>query len=347
MNTIRNLPAKVTQEASRDPLLISEISLCSLVNSSCRDNKEIMEKGPCIQQYANEVVPGSSRQFDNFLLMEPNFTNDAAKKIVLPIEQWFPCSLNGCAKRFPSLECLKVHHIASHKKIQYISWEKWNNSILHSNFNEDKKIEMVNENYYKCNECEYVFKHKRYLQRHKKEMHLKIKGYSCNLCEYSCCQKGNLKRHIELVHNTKDQHCDKCGYSTNVTRKMRSHKQLIHQSIEVYKCQWCKYSTTKKENLKRHEKIVHLKIKDKKCDQCPYATFDLFTLNAHIKIQHQRCKEHKCPLCEYACGTKGRLNEHNKLCHERILDKNCDECSYTTSKNCLLKRHKERAHGKS
>ena len=54
----------------------------------------------------------------------------------------------------------------------------------------------------KYNLCDYKCSNNSHLNRHIKDVHLKLKDTKCNYneCKFTCSQKSHLKHHIKMVH---------------------------------------------------------------------------------------------------------------------------------------------------
>ena len=89
---------------------------------------------------------------------------------------------------------------------------------------------------YSCEECEYVTRHKDNFHRHKKIVHLKMRGHGCDLCDRTFRDRCDLKKHIKRIHeNIKDfmktnsatkYSCEECGYVTGHITNFQRHTKF-------------------------------------------------------------------------------------------------------------------------
>ena len=140
---------------------------------------------------------------------------------------------------------------------------------------------------YSCDQCEYKFSKKQYLERHKNSVHDKIKDFKCDKCSMAFALKGSLNMHIKVVH----------------------------EKVKNFKCQLCQYTASNRSKLLHHHRIVHDKVKDFKCDRCDYATSKKCNLTYHIRAIHHRVnhKSKKSPIGRLAAKKSHELTSGSEI----------------------------------
>ena len=108
--------------------------------------------------------------------------------------------------------------------------------------------------------CEYencgkTFSRNAELQRHIKQVHLKIKDKQCSDCDMKFSTSGDLQRHIKSIHlQVKDKQCSDCAmiFSTNV--QLQRHIKQVHLKIKDHPCTTCDMKFSTNADLQRHIK---------------------------------------------------------------------------------------------
>ena len=138
---------------------------------------------------------------------------------------------------------------------------------------------------HKCDKCDFKCSNGSDLQRHKKQVHDKIKDQSCDKCDFKFSRAGHLQQHIKAVHDKiKDQACDKCSFKFSTAGNLQQHIKAVHDKIQDHVCDKCSFKCSDAGNLQRHIKSVHDKIKDYVCDKCDFKSSTASDLQKHIKI---------------------------------------------------------------
>ena len=144
------------------------------------------------------------------------------------------CTFGDCPASFGTTKELLSHIAKEHNP-------KTNNSVNLEyllfylgvyHFNE------LQDNGFKCKQCEQVFKLQRYLTRHEKEVHGEQRIFRCDECGSIFHRNFNLKRHCRTMGHA--------GY----TKKPRSQT--------VRPCIHCGKTFTRKDTLTEHTRRMHL-----------------------------------------------------------------------------------------
>jgi MoaA/NifB/PqqE/SkfB family radical SAM enzyme len=137
--------------------------------------------------------------------------------------------------------------------------------------------------FYKCEDCEAVFKSKSGLWRHTSSKHEGI-VYSCNQCEYKATTLGNLKTHQQSKHEGVEYSCNQCEYQATAQNNLKRHQQSKHEGVR-YSCNQCEYQAAQQGNLRTHQHSKHEGI-TYSCNQCEYQTAWKAKLRKHNLAKH-------------------------------------------------------------
>ena len=141
---------------------------------------------------------------------------------------------------------------------------------------------------FSCTQCKYKSGNKKYLHKHIKNVHERLKTNLCKQCDFGCNTKKQLRVHELTVHNatvTKDDtnlllKCKDCDYKSYRRNALNLHIQSIHIASRSHKCEKCGITCNQKSDLTKHIKRVHQKLmlwlskKKRSCDS-NYSTFRL------------------------------------------------------------------------
>ena len=77
-----------------------------------------------------------------------------------------------------------------------------------------------------------LLSHKKYLNRHNREVHDGIVIHNCDLCNLQFDKKSKFKKHMFEVHNIVETHvCGLCQRSFSTKQKLARHEK-IHTGIK-------------------------------------------------------------------------------------------------------------------
>ena len=171
--------------------------------------------------------------------------------------------------------------------------------------------------YCKYDDCNYIFKDKSILIRHKSFKH-EEKTYTCGECSQIIKgDKSNLKRHI------KDQH----------TSNFKKHI-----------CKYCKHIFKNKSNLDEHLSNIHdIGVIWYSCTEsdCNFKSKSKSTITKHLNNTHElnvtwhECQENEC---NYQSKQKHHLRRHLEQMHD-IGDYRCDFCFQNRNSHIPYKEH--------
>ena len=104
---------------------------------------------------------------------------------------------------------------------------------------QDVNMDIVEENIYRCELCDYNSSQKGNLKRHMEAVHEGKKPFKCSACDYKCSEKGSLKRHVLLLHEGKKQN------STALQNEGLDKSKEIEESIslvdnDIFYYQFCR-----------------------------------------------------------------------------------------------------------
>ena len=89
-------------------------------------------------------------------------------------------------------------------------------------------------------------------------------------------------QHIKKIHSLEIFKCDICEKTFSVSRSLRNHYQLVHETENIVKCDICeKYHSAS--GMRKHFKKIHDGHKNFKCDHCGKS----FTQSGNLKRTHQ------------------------------------------------------------
>ena len=188
----------------------------------------------------------------------------------------------------------------------------------------ERKIETKKEDQeYKCELCDKVYKLEGNLKNHVIKVHDKKEinnSNTCHICDKILSDKGKLNRHIENVHKKVSKvKCDICKREYNSKDALNSHIKQVHNKSSVVKCDECDKIFTSRGNLTIHIKNVHEKILEEKCKICNKILTTKSNLVTHMKQVHEKINKIKCKICLKELSSKGGYEYHMSKIHKIIL----------------------------
>lgn len=141
---------------------------------------------------------------------------------------------------------------------------------------------------YKCHSCSVSFIHKRYLQRHIKNVHEKISKISCDLCDKTFSIKNSLAYHKFSHHKGPEP------------AWLKKHQLSKLEPETLYECSECVLKFTRPLSLQTHIKKYHNKKNQPyQCTECPLSFAKDRYLWNHMKNMHVQKKKHQCDVRKF------------------------------------------------
>lgn len=168
-----------------------------------------------------------------------------------------------CNKIFYLEEYRNTHHKLNHpnKRIKYkCNYQDCNKEFLSKyNLNLHIKIHLEDNNPFKCEKCDKLFKTEFKLTNHYKKEHPNhiILEFKCNECNIIYTSKGNLVQHYRRVH-TKEKilSCKNCDYKCLAKNELDRHNLCYHtENRKIYTCEKCTRKYCDNYKYKNHIKI--------------------------------------------------------------------------------------------
>ncbi|CAH1994807.1 unnamed protein product [Acanthoscelides obtectus] len=177
-----------------------------------------------------------------------------------------------------------------------------------------------------CPECFKVFKTRRHLYCHTRQVHLRHNPLPvlCKVCQMSFQTKHLMKEHMRLTHMDEQgfYKCDLCGKSYSVLLKLCNHIERIHQKIRKYICDECDKGFNGNKDLEEHYRVEHGGFRYT-CEHCKKEFKNKYAHRDHVQ-QHEAPKEFRCNICNKSLSARAALHTH-RLVHKDELDI-CNVC---------------------
>ncbi|KAL0272773.1 UNVERIFIED_CONTAM: hypothetical protein PYX00_005620 [Menopon gallinae] len=178
------------------------------------------------------------------------------------------------------------------------------------------KMEVENEEKYKCKFCEKWFKNIYVRNSHIKEVHLS-EPIKCKLCDFQGV-RAVLRRHRSEVHAKKRFPCSLCNAAFKTLHTLKTHK-VSHSDLRSFTCDICGKGFKRLNNVRDH-----MKCHEQKSNQCQICG-NFFARKRYLAIHEKTIhnfyadgvipeeKGFECGIC----GAKIKWKK-NLLAHMRI-----------------------------
>jgi KRAB domain-containing zinc finger protein len=192
--------------------------------------------------------------------------------------QWRKCQVEGCEKKYKTLNALASHVKTEHEETWFSCNEKGCSYKTRSKTCLTSHRERVHSTeIHRCSVkgCSYQGKSRVNLNRHKRRVHNpNCLKFFCDECDYSSIQKSHVQRHQIDIHGKKFKSficgIEDCSESFSYLRDLDYHKAVCHNiDRERFFCgiDNCSYSAKAKPSLVGHRAYVH-DLGDKECQVC-------------------------------------------------------------------------------
>ena len=248
-----------------------------------------------------------------------------------------------------------------------------------ADFNEHKRVHIIQALKLSCNECGKFFHRKRLLMLHM-QRHTHLRPHACDVlgCSYKAKVHEDLKAHKKKVHPSILYKCRKCGMSIKSQSFYMQHMikhdtdtppgvikciyegcQLMFKCVEIMRKHFIKAHTSVKEltkcsnglsekqslsgdDLRKFAKDAHKNVKQFQCNECGNFFASKQTLASHI-VTHWDWRPFKCdyPDCSYSAKKSQGLWQHKNQVHTLERRLTCSHCGIIFKDRAWLKLHEE------
>ena len=216
------------------------------------------------------------------------------------VDKQFECSI--CAKLFKTNGDLQKH-IRGHTK-EKVKCDDCGRLV--KNINSHKKTHEIRM--FKCNICGVDYKTKAHLSTHIQTHDENEMKKPCPFCPKTFQNLRYLEIHKKSVHMNIVDRCEICSRQVkDMTRHLVRHSQ----PKSYIKCHLCMEMLKGKDSLKMHIQRRHTNAKDFKCEliHCSRTFSNKYDLNQHYK-KHESADTYKCKLCERSFKSESGRRYH-------------------------------------
>lgn len=203
----------------------------------------------------------------------------------------FPCTYEGCDKKFEFLPSLDGHirtkHLGRAEDKIHIC-EECGKSFRNITYLKEHKLTHLGESFYpyQCDQCKKKFKNKKGLNEHVLR-HSGVKNFECPHCGMKKATNRELKEHINFHTREREYKCLHCPMIFAGPSSLSIHTNTIHLKIKKYECQYCKQTFAKHGTWKDHERL-HTGEKPFACTICGKCFAQNSARRKHEKIHNKK-----------------------------------------------------------
>ena len=108
-------------------------------------------------------------------------------------------------------------------------------------------------------ECFDIKKNTEY--RYKTCIRCRSPPLECNECDFICKEQKKLNRHIKVAHEGLDPtRCEVCDKSFSNIHQYNRHIKVVHMLHYTHKCCHCDYKSSNSSNIKKHTAAIHREV---------------------------------------------------------------------------------------
>ena len=207
-----------------------------------------------------------------------------------------------------------------------------------------------------CRLCGKKLSRPAVLQRHIREVHLRIKPRhtetkwnrhmfkKCPHCSTFCKTEAGMLRHMKRHESGADPvyQCDQCGRQFKTAGALKSHTDT-HSTERPYVCKTCAKAFRTIRQLQQHE-LVHSEEKRFCCDTCGARFSVLSSFQVHQR-RHTGEKPFSCEDCGKAFTSSTQLKAHVIVIHTDLKPFSCPVCPLKFGLRKAMRRHVKDRHG--
>lgn len=196
---------------------------------------------------------------------------------------------------------------------------------------------------FKCEDCDKSFRTQYHLTRHL-QTHIGVKSFKCEYdgCEVSCITEWNLKRHIKRTHMGKFK-CNKCGEEFKKNKLLQQHNATEHKKNII--C--CEFPGCARIFSIPAKMRLHMKVHTGKGYLCPVKDCSMkFNLWSECCVHTTECKkkEVKCDVCGKVFRERSNMKAHRKIHAE---EREVFQCTYEGCGRFFTKQYNLKVHVQS
>ncbi|CRK99337.1 CLUMA_CG012631, isoform A [Clunio marinus] len=177
-----------------------------------------------------------------------------------------------------------------------------------------------------CSLCGKKFGLQKYLDRHIKRVHKRIRKFKCDICYNKFFNNKSLEGHKLNRHGSRDHICEKCGKGFGSINMLNSHMKSHGEKSHI--CDFCGKGFVVSESMRKHIDIVHYKIKRFACTVCN-KQFSSNSKLAEHKLEHEGIR--------FPCFAPGCATTHTRKDASIYHLKTVHKLSQEVFKDCKKK----------
>ena len=178
----------------------------------------------------------------------------------------------------------------------------------------NKTLTKLKSRILKCNECPFNSTNARFLNEHKRSVHIEELRFQCSACDFKSLLKFEVASHQTEDHSQEDD-LKITGIGCQLCAKGDVHVQ----------CDFIKQSTSDDHK----NKTIPLE-NINTCEDCDYTSKQTAYLDFHVRSLHKKEVRYSCEVCEFKHFFKLGVFNHRKSVHteakSRVIGIGCNSC---------------------